>query len=287
MNVRKSIPLMASALLTALAPTAIAADLSLTDARQVMKAAIGYARAHEAPGGAIAIVDAGAHVVLLERLDGTFPAAAEISTGKARTAALFRRATRDFERIVNEGRTTMVALPQVTPFTPLRGGVPIVVDGEIVGAVGVSGAASAEQDDEIAQAAADAGAASIGAHSSSAVTHLDGQRVAEAFIRGAPLVEQPGYKVHASRRDGPGEAEVHLDETDIFYVLEGNAIFVTGGELVEPRRTAPGEMRGSEIRGGKRTTLARGDVMVIPRGVPHWFERVDGKFTYYVVKSAS
>ena len=149
----------------------------------------------------------------------------------------------------------------------------------------MSGAASAEQDDEIAQAAADAGALLM--KSRAAVTHLDADAVSTAFVKGAPLIERAGYKVHASRRDGAGEAEVHIDETDIFYVLDGNATFVTGGELIEPRAVSPGELRGRAIRGGERMTLARGDVIVIPRGVPHWFERVRGEFTYYVVKSAS
>lgn len=102
-------------------------------------------------GGAVAVVDAGGHLIALERIDGTFPMAGQISTGKARTAAGFQKPTSVFEDLVNGGRTTMVALED---FTPLRGGVPIVVSGTVVGAVGVSGAKSAQHDEELAVAAA-------------------------------------------------------------------------------------------------------------------------------------
>jgi glc operon protein GlcG len=131
------------------------ATLTLDGAKQILAQATAYAKANQAPGGAIAVVDAAGMLVSLERLDGTFPAASNVSIGKARTAALFRKPTRDFESTVNKGRITMTTLPDVTPFTPLQGGVPIVIDGIVVGAVGVSGAASAQQDDDIAQAAVD------------------------------------------------------------------------------------------------------------------------------------
>ena len=130
--------------------------LNLSDARRALTGALNYARSHNAPGAAIAIVDEGGSIVLLERLDNTFPSAPNISIGKARTAAGFRKATRDLEKIVNGGRVTMTALPGVTTFTPLQGGVPLMMGSAYVGAIGVSGGASAQQDDEIAQAGADA-----------------------------------------------------------------------------------------------------------------------------------
>ncbi len=261
-------------------------SLSLDGAQRVLDGAFAYARAASAPGGAVAIVDAGGSVILLARLDGTFPAAPEISIGKARTAATFRKPTRVFEDLVNQGRTTMVSVPHVTAFTPLQGGVPILAGGEVVGAIGVSGAASAQQDDEIAQAGADAFATAEQLGDGS-VTHLSDRKVRAAFRKGEPLVENGRYKVHASRRDAAGEAEIHLDDTDIFYVLEGTATFVTGGELLEPKTVAPGELRGSAIAGGTARKLGSGDMIVIPRGVPHWFRDVKAPFTYYVVKSTS
>jgi glc operon protein GlcG len=125
-----------------------AIDLAL--ARRVAAAATDYAKTHNAPGGAIAIVDAGGHLVYLERLDNTFPAAAAVATEKARTAAIFRRPTKDFEEAIAKGRGALLG---VAVMTPLEGGVPILVDGQVVGAIGVSGAASAAQDEEIARAA--------------------------------------------------------------------------------------------------------------------------------------
>ena len=128
--------------------------LTLEGAKRVVAAAMAYARSHDAPGAAVAVVDAGGHTILLERLDGSFPASADVSIGKARTAANFGRPTRGMEESINKGRPALAAVAAVTAFTPLMGGVPISVGKEIVGAVGVSGAANAQQDEEIAVAGA-------------------------------------------------------------------------------------------------------------------------------------
>src|SRR6478609_3869785 len=128
-------------------------SLTLDGARKVIAAAIAEARNKNAPGGAIAVVDEGGNLVAVERLDRTFAAGANISIGKARTAALFKRPTQFFEDLINKGRTAMTAL---NDFTPLQGGIPIIVDGQIIGAVGVSGAATAQQDEELAIAGANA-----------------------------------------------------------------------------------------------------------------------------------
>jgi glc operon protein GlcG len=125
--------------------------LTLEGAKIVIAGAAAEARRLNAPGGAIAVVDEGGHVLAVERWDNTFPAAAQISIGKARTAALFRKPTKVFEDAINKGRTAMTALPD-TVLTPLQGGVPIVFDGRVVGAVGMSGAASAQQDEDLATA---------------------------------------------------------------------------------------------------------------------------------------
>jgi mannose-6-phosphate isomerase-like protein (cupin superfamily) len=116
------------------------------------------------------------------------------------------------------------------------------------------------------------------------VTQLDAARVAAAFAKGAPLVENELFKIHASRRDAAGEAEVHERDTDILYVLEGEATLVTGGRVEGGRRIAPGEIRGPRIDGGARRALAPGQIVVVPNGTPHWFESVPGPFVYYVVK---
>jgi len=78
--------------------------------------------------------------------------------------------------------------------------------------------------------------------------------------------------------------EIHERDMDIFYILEGSATFVTGGKAKEPKTTGPGEIRAKEIVGGEDRHLVKGDVIVIPNGVPHWFKEVNGTFLYYVVK---
>jgi glc operon protein GlcG len=119
------------------------------------------------------------------------------------------------------------------------------------------------------------------------VTWLPAGQVAEAFRKGVPLVETQAYKVHASRREGPGQAEIHEKDTDIVYVLEGSATLVTGGEVRDNRRTAAEELRGAAIEGGAERGLSPGDVVIIPAGTPHWFRHVSPPFTYYVVKVRS
>jgi glc operon protein GlcG len=127
--------------------------LTLEGARKVIAATVAEAKGKNAPGGAIAVVDEGGNLIAVERLDNTFAAGANISIGKARTAVLFKKPTKFFEDVINKGRTAMTTL---NDFTPLQGGIPIIVDGQIVGAVGVSGAASAQQDEELAIAGANA-----------------------------------------------------------------------------------------------------------------------------------
>lgn len=259
-------------------------SLTIGGARMVIAAAVDYAKKNNAPGGVIAVVDDGGNLMALERLDGTFAAGANISIGKARTSAIFKRPTSAFEDIIKNGRTAMVAL---SDFTPLQGGIPISVDGQVIGAVGVSGAASAKQDEELAIAGAKAltsSSASTTAATNSAITYFDKDKVAAAFAKGIPLIEVNNYKVHASRREAPGMAEIHNLDTDIIYVLEGSATLVTGGTVVDGKTTALNEIRGKEISGGDTRKLIKGDVMIVPAGTPHWFKEVNAPLLYYVVK---
>src|SRR5690349_11598509 len=142
-----------SAALLANAQTIEKKALTIDGAKKVITAAVAYAKKNNAPGGVIAVVDEGGNLMALERLDGTFAAGANISIGKARTSVLFKKPTKVFEDIIKNGRTAMVALPDAF-FTPLQGGIPIIVEGQIVGGVGVSGASSAQQDEELAVAGA-------------------------------------------------------------------------------------------------------------------------------------
>lgn len=116
------------------------------------------------------------------------------------------------------------------------------------------------------------------------VTYFSGDQTRAAFAAGKPLVETESYKVHASRREAPGQAEVHQRDTDIIYVLEGSATIVTGGTAVRATAIAPGELRGPSIEGGTPRTLAKGDVLVVPNGTAHQFTQVTAPFLYYVVK---
>ncbi|OWP51786.1 heme-binding protein [Pseudomonas nitroreducens] len=96
----------------------------------------------------IVVVDDGGHPLALERLDGCAPASAYIATEKARSAALGRRETKGYEEMVNGGRTAFVTAPLITS---LEGGVPVVLDGQVIGAVGVSGVKAGE-DAQVASA---------------------------------------------------------------------------------------------------------------------------------------
>ena len=125
--------------------------LTLEGAKKVMAAAEAEAVKNHV-GCNIAVVDDGGNLIAFHRVDPTFPAGARVSIGKARTAALFRQPTKNFEDVITQkGRTSMIALED---FTPLQGGVPIVVGGQIVGAIGVSGASSADQDEQFAKVGA-------------------------------------------------------------------------------------------------------------------------------------
>ncbi len=117
-------------------------------------------------------------------------------------------------------------------------------------------------------------------------TIIDAARVAAAFTAGGSFLETPEYRLGMARREGPGDAEVHDLDTDIFYVFEGTATLVSGGELVEPRTVTPGEHRAPSTRNGEARTVTKGDIIVIPRTVPHWFNEVsEAPFIYLVVKS--
>ena len=262
--------------------------LTLSGAERVIAAARSQAQKLNAPGAVIAVVDDGGNLMALQRLDGTFAAGANISIGKARTAVLFKKPTRFFEELINssgKGRTVMTALDG---FTPLIGGIPIIVDDQIVGAVGVGGAASAQQDEELAIAGANAFANnSSSTPDAPSVEYFDKAKVDAAFAQGSVLLDGTkgrNYMVHASRREKPGLAEVHTRDADVIYVVKGTAKLVTGGEVLDAKNTGPDEIRGVSIRSGETRQIAKGDVIVVPNGVPHQFLDVTDPFLYYVVK---
>ncbi|MBI1356696.1 MAG: hypothetical protein GC160_20340 [Acidobacteria bacterium] len=117
------------------------------------------------------------------------------------------------------------------------------------------------------------------------VVYIGKEKVAAAMTHPGVLSSGSDYIVSMSRRDKGGQSEVHADETDVFYVLDGSATFVTGGTITDPQTTEPGQIRGSGISGGQTHKLSKGDVIVIPKGTPHWFKEVPKVVVYYVVKA--
>jgi glc operon protein GlcG len=145
--------LLALAALVLLAPAAAAQQLptapylSIDAAKRISAAAEAEAR-RNGWNVAIAIVDAAGGLIHFHRLDDVQPASTEIAIRKARTAASYRRPTKALEDALAGGRTVLLTLPDVLP---IEGGVPVVVDGRVIGAVGVSGV-TAQQDAQIAEA---------------------------------------------------------------------------------------------------------------------------------------
>jgi glc operon protein GlcG len=121
--------------------------LGAAEANRILAAARAEAERH-GWAVAIAVVDDGGHPLALTRLDGTAPIGSYIAQEKARTAALGRRETQLYEDMINNGRTAFLSAPLVAT---LGGGVPVVVDGQVVGAVGVSGM-KPDEDAQIAKA---------------------------------------------------------------------------------------------------------------------------------------
>src|ERR1700681_3910401 len=114
--------------------------------------------------------------------------------------------------------------------------------------------------------------------SSPAPVYIDHQKVDSSFTHPLPIPDlftgQSGnanYRVRASRHDDPTQVEVHTLDTDIFYVTSGEATFIAGGKGVNMKESSPNEIRGTSIEGGTTYHLTKGDEMMVPHGIPHWF----------------
>jgi len=119
---------------------------------------------------------------------------------------------------------------------------------------------------------------------SSGVAHVDPDKVAAALAKGGTLVSRPDLIVSGSHREKAGEVEVHDKETDVLYVIDGEATFSYGGKMEGGKSSRPGQWLGTSISGGESHHLVKGDVFVVPAGVPHWFKEVPKTISYYVVK---
>jgi mannose-6-phosphate isomerase-like protein (cupin superfamily) len=121
-------------------------------------------------------------------------------------------------------------------------------------------------------------------HAPAGGIHVDPATVAEALAKGGTLVTRPDLLVQGSHRDKAGQVEVHDKETDVLYILEGEATFVFGGRMVGGKTTRPDQWLGTDITGGETHRVVKGDVFVIPAGIPHWFKEVPRSISYFVVK---
>ena len=117
-----------------------------------------------------------------------------------------------------------------------------------------------------------------------AATYIGHDKVADALAKGGPLASTKAYTVSGAHRNAAGQVEMHETETDILYVTDGEATFVTGGTMVGGKKTEAGQWRGSDITGGQTHHLTKGDVITIPAGMPHWFKEVPKSVSYFVVK---
>ena len=119
---------------------------------------------------------------------------------------------------------------------------------------------------------------------SAGVIHLDPATVAAALAKGGNLVTRTDLLVSGGHRETGGQVEVHDKETDVLYIVDGEATFVFGGQIVGGRVSGPGQWLGTDITGGQTRRIAKGDVFVVPAGIPHWFKEVPKSVNYFVVK---
>jgi glc operon protein GlcG len=230
--------------------------------------AVGAAAAERGVAPVVSAVDAGGALIYLHRPDGAQVASVEVTTDKARTAAIYRRPSKDFEDQASGGRPSALHLARAVP---LQGGMPILYDGHVVGAIGVSGASSADEDQELAVIGANALSSPNGRTNGASFFASDDVR--RKFETGGLLLDTHAYKIDAGRREAPGAPELHEHEVDVMRVVEGSATVITGGEI-----------KGDRIEGGQTQQVSEGDVIAIPNGLPHQFVEVTDPFLYFVVK---
>ena len=132
-----------------------------------------------------------------------------------------------------------------------------------------------------------AAAVSLGGGVPAAVHYIGHDKVTAVMSKGGPIVSDPGLVVLAQRRQA-GEVEFHEHTNHVFIVVEGEATLVVGGNMVDAKRTAPGQMRAPSAEGGTTYHLSKGDVITIPAKTPHWFKEVPTKtVAYYAVNIES
>ena len=116
------------------------------------------------------------------------------------------------------------------------------------------------------------------------VLFFDHTQTADAFAKATHLYDAPDFTVQGGHREVPGQVELHDKETDIIYILDGAATFVSGGTMIDGAVSRPGQWLGKDIKGGEERRMVKGDMILVPAGTPHWFKSVSPQVTYYVVK---
>jgi quercetin dioxygenase-like cupin family protein len=120
-----------------------------------------------------------------------------------------------------------------------------------------------------------------------AAIFFDKAKVDQAMTSGSVLYDGKMFRVQMGKRSEAGQVEFHAKDTDVFYIVSGSATFVTGGTMVGGKTTGPGEIRGTSITGGETRKLAKGDVIVIPDSVNHWWKEIQEPVVYFVVKEVT
>jgi len=133
-------------------------------------------------------------------------------------------------------------------------------------------------------APAQASAPAAQAPAAGGVIYVDRDKTAEIVAKGGALAAGSDYRANVGRRTAPGQVEVHDKETDVIYVMDGEATFVTGGRMIGGKVTGPNQWLGTSIEGGETRQLKKGDFIVVPAGTPHWFKEVPQSVNYYFVK---
>ena len=108
---------------------------------------------------------------------------------------------------------------------------------------------------------------------------LKSQRTASQALAAGTLLQLAPYNVNVEYRSAVANAAIHDTEAELFYVLDGSATIVTGGELVDAQRTNPQNSSGKAIKGGMSQRVSKGDFVMVPEGTPHWFSAIDGTVT--------
>jgi quercetin dioxygenase-like cupin family protein len=119
--------------------------------------------------------------------------------------------------------------------------------------------------------------------------YVDHDTVAATMKKAAPLADAPnlrvsgGFRPFASREKSP-VAEIHTNEADFFYIVEGRATQVLGGTVIDGKETGPGQVRGPRTAGGRTYHVTKGDIMWVPANTPHWFPEIPEALGYLLVK---